>query len=121
MNPVSIHPNLFKAAAAGNAEPFKKDIRRDEIESLLTAQTKNTILHINITSRKRKNVSTKFIEEILEICPSLLLKVNAKGDTPLQVAAKFGHSDIVSVLIKEAKSAQHGNEEPERGLKLPGR
>ncbi|ESR33730.1 hypothetical protein KPL70_026362 [Citrus sinensis] len=96
MNPVSIHPNLFKAAAAGNAEPFKKDIRRDEIESLLTAQTKNTILHINITSRKRKNVSTKFIEEILEICPSLLLKVNAKGDTPLQVAAKFGHSDIAA-------------------------
>ncbi|KAK9183148.1 hypothetical protein WN944_026297 [Citrus x changshan-huyou] len=116
MNPVSIHPNLFKAAAAGNAEPFKKDIRRDEIESLLTAQTKNTILHINITSQKRKNVSTKFIEEILKICPSLLLQVNAKGDTPLQVAAKFGHSDIVSVLIKEAKSAQHGNEEPERGV-----
>ncbi|KDO42024.1 hypothetical protein CISIN_1g043188mg, partial [Citrus sinensis] len=107
-----IDPNLFKAAAAGNLEPFK-DMAREVIERLLTAKTKNTILHINIISQERENVSTKFVAEILEKCPSLLLQVNAKGDTPLHVAAKFGHSDIVRVLVERAKLPQHENEELE--------
>ncbi|KAH9650368.1 ANK REP REGION domain-containing protein [Citrus sinensis] len=105
-------PNFLKAAAAGNSEPFK-EMAREVIESLLTAKTKNTILHINIISQERENVSTKFVEEILEKCPSLLLQVNAKGDTPLHVAAKFGHSDIVRVLVERAKLPQHENEELE--------
>ncbi|KAK9183146.1 hypothetical protein WN944_026295 [Citrus x changshan-huyou] len=105
MNPISIYPNLFNAAAAGDAETFKRNTTSDEIESLLTAQTKNTILHINIISQKRKNGSTKFIGEMLDKCPSLLLQVNAKGDTPLHLAAKFGHSNIVSFLIERAKLA----------------
>ncbi|KAL9411092.1 hypothetical protein AB3S75_044804 [Citrus x aurantiifolia] len=78
-----IDPNLFKAAVAGNLEPFK-DMAR---------------------------------EEILEICPSLLLQVNAKGDSrSLLVATKFGHCDIVSVLIERAKLLQHENEELESGI-----
>lgn len=106
MNPVSTHPNLFKAAAEGHAdEPFKKDTRSNEIRGLLTAQTKNRIRHINIISQKSKNGSTKFMEEILEICSSVLPQVNAKGDTPLHLAAKFGHSNIVSFLIERAKPA----------------
>ncbi|GAY42375.1 hypothetical protein CUMW_066370 [Citrus unshiu] len=108
-------PNLFKAAAAGKSELFK-DMAGEVIESLLTAKTENTILHINIISRERENVSTKFVEEILEKCPSLLLQVNAKGDTPLHVAAKFGHSDIVRVLVERAKLPQHENEELESGV-----
>ncbi|KAL9408955.1 hypothetical protein AB3S75_047359 [Citrus x aurantiifolia] len=103
-------PNFLKAAAAGNSEPFK-DMARGVIESSLTAKT--TILHINIISQERENVSTKFVEQILEKCPPLLLQVNAKGDTPLHVAAKFGHSDIVRVLVERAKLPQHENEELE--------
>ncbi|KAK9221556.1 hypothetical protein WN944_009983 [Citrus x changshan-huyou] len=108
-------PHFFKAAAAGNSELFK-DMAREVIESLLTAKTKNTILHINIISQERENLSTKFVEEILEKCPSLLLQVNAKGDTPLHVAAKFGHSDIVRFLVERAKLPQHENEELESGV-----
>ncbi|ESR33742.1 hypothetical protein CICLE_v10004698mg [Citrus x clementina] len=89
---------------------------REVIESLLTAKTKNTILHISIISQERENVSTKFVAEILEKCPSLLLQVNAKGNTPLNVAAKFGHSDIVRVLVERAKLPQHENEELESGV-----
>ncbi|KAH9742674.1 ANK REP REGION domain-containing protein [Citrus sinensis] len=85
-------PHFFKAAAVGNSEPFK-DMAREVIESLLT-----------------------FIEEILEKCPSLLLQVNAKGETPLHVAAKFGHSDIVRFLVERAKLPQHENEELESGV-----
>ncbi|GAY42371.1 hypothetical protein CUMW_066320 [Citrus unshiu] len=110
-----IDPILFKVAAAGNSEPFK-DMAREVIESLLTAKTKNTILHISIISQERENVSTKFVAEILEKCPSLLLQVNAKGNTPLNVAAKFGHSDIVRVLVERAKLPQHENEELESGV-----
>ncbi|KDO40970.1 hypothetical protein CISIN_1g040452mg, partial [Citrus sinensis] len=80
MNPVSTHPNLFKAAAEGHAdEPFKKDTRSNEIRGLLTAQAKNRIRHINIISQKSKTGSTKFMEEILEICPSVLHKSMPKA------------------------------------------
>ncbi|KAH9681268.1 ANK REP REGION domain-containing protein [Citrus sinensis] len=105
-------PIFFNAAAAGNSEPFK-DMAGEEIKSLLTAKTENTILHINIISQERENVSTKFVAEILEKCPLLLLQVNAKDDTPLHVAAKFGHSDIVRFLVERAKLTQHENEELE--------
>ncbi|KDO43660.1 hypothetical protein CISIN_1g014436mg [Citrus sinensis] len=110
-------PKLLKAAADGNAEPFK-DMAREVIESLLTLQTRNTILHINIMCQDAENASTKFVEEILEICPALLIQVNAKGDTPLHVAAKFGHSDIVRVLIDRAKLAQDGDEAARQMIRM---
>ncbi|KAL9408555.1 hypothetical protein AB3S75_047014 [Citrus x aurantiifolia] len=113
-------PEFFKAAAAGNSEPFK-EMAREVIKSLLTAKTENTILHINIISQERENVSTKFVAEILEKCPSLLLQVNAKGDTPLHVAAKFGRSGVVRVLVERAKLPQHENEELESGVEAARR
>ncbi|KAK9180150.1 hypothetical protein WN943_029357 [Citrus x changshan-huyou] len=59
----------------------------------------------------------KFVGEILEICPSLQTQVNGEGDTPLPVAAKFGHFNIANVLIKREKLAQHEDEELESGLR----
>ncbi|KAL5781884.1 hypothetical protein ACOSP7_006913 [Xanthoceras sorbifolium] len=101
INPSKIDPDQFLSAAAnGDIEPFKQN---SEQLDLIVTPIKNTVLHINITSEK---VSIEFVEEILGICPSLLLQVNAQGDTPLHVAAKFEHVAVVEVLIKLAK-AQH--------------
>ncbi|KAK2647171.1 hypothetical protein Ddye_022366 [Dipteronia dyeriana] len=101
---------LFKAAADGDIEPFKRIDQQQVCFNLITTPIKNTILHINISSEK---ASMKFMEEILEICPSLLLQVNAQGDTPLHVAAKFEHIAIVDVLIKLAR-AQRDQESESR-------
>ncbi|KAK5837498.1 ankyrin repeat-containing protein ITN1-like [Gossypium arboreum] len=50
-----------------------------------------------------------FIEKILSKCPSLLLEKNAKGQTPLHVAARNGHSAIVKLLIKYCPKAREGD------------
>ncbi|KAA3463434.1 ankyrin repeat-containing protein [Gossypium australe] len=50
-----------------------------------------------------------FIEKILSKCPSLLLQTNAKGQTPLHVAARNGHSAIVKLLIKSCAKARYGD------------
>ncbi|KAJ0017920.1 hypothetical protein Pint_10342 [Pistacia integerrima] len=55
----------------------------------------------------------EFVKEILEICPLLLLRRNANGDTPLHLAAKCGHVAIVEVLIELAESR---GEELESGV-----
>ncbi|KAK2647178.1 hypothetical protein Ddye_022373 [Dipteronia dyeriana] len=88
---------LFKSAANGIVEPF--NIIAEQLHLIVTP-LKNTVLHINITSEK---ASVKFVSKILDICPSLLLQVNAQGDTPLHVAAKFECLDVVRALIKNAK------------------
>ncbi|KAK4855051.1 hypothetical protein QYF36_003526 [Acer negundo] len=102
---------LFKAAADGDIEPFKRIDQQQLCLNLITTPIKNTILHINISSQE---ASMKFVEEILEICPSLLLQVNAQGDTPLHFAAKFEHIAIVDVLIKLARAQR--DQESERGI-----
>ncbi|KAH9764614.1 ANK REP REGION domain-containing protein [Citrus sinensis] len=121
-------PDLYKAAAKGEIDPFNK-IAKDHLGSILT-HNKNTVLHVNIASQTHKqnregeiglmkshnrnqvhhvhlvtnlfqiqihnrggeSVSTKFVEQILEMCPSLLLQVNAKG-----------HRSVVKALIEFAK------------------
>ncbi|KAJ0100225.1 hypothetical protein Patl1_21623 [Pistacia atlantica] len=97
-------PKLFDAAAEGNIEPFK-ELRAPhvELQQIVTKILKDTILHINIKSQK---VSTEFVTQILEMCHSLLLQVNAEGDAPLHVAARCGHSTIVQLLIQRAKTEE---------------
>ncbi|KAK0606701.1 hypothetical protein LWI29_003040 [Acer saccharum] len=108
IGPEDHHHQLLDAAAYGNRQPFNKQIA--ELIKLIVTPIKNTVLHINIASEK---VSTEFVEDVLGICPSLLLQVNAQGDTPLHVAVKFERIDVVKALIKHAK-AQH--EELESGI-----
>ncbi|XVF62976.1 hypothetical protein PTKIN_Ptkin09bG0051800 [Pterospermum kingtungense] len=54
---------------------------------------------------------TSFIEQILNKCPSLLLQPNAKGQTPLHIAARYGHSAVVKFLINYQGIAYRGDRE----------
>ncbi|XP_031275935.1 ankyrin repeat-containing protein At2g01680-like [Pistacia vera] len=105
---------LHKAAAKGDIQPFTENNQRLD---LIVTPIKNTILHIHIISPIRTPKSTEFVTQILDKCSSLLLQVNANGDTPLHVAARYGHSGIVKVLIERAKSQ---NDDLESGLGAEG-
>ncbi|XP_041025489.1 uncharacterized protein LOC121265863 [Juglans microcarpa x Juglans regia] len=106
-------PKIYKAAAKGNLQDVLEHGSRDQLDKFLTVN-KNTILHICILSIlvEEKFPATggtdpvsaaRFVEDVLNRCPSLLLKANAKGDTPLHVAARYGHASIVKVLIEHQK------------------
>ncbi|KAK4855837.1 hypothetical protein QYF36_011523 [Acer negundo] len=66
-----------------------------------------------------ETVSTKFVEDILDRCPLLLLQVNVNAETTLHVASKCGHSDMVEVLIKSSAKPQH--EDLESGIEAAKR
>nr|KJB78137.1 hypothetical protein B456_012G180000 [Gossypium raimondii] len=59
--------------------------------------------------KKKSEKRSDFIRQILTKCPSLLLQTNAKGQTPLHVAAMNGHSAIVKLLIKSCAKARDGD------------
>jgi ankyrin repeat protein len=112
MNSITyMEPKLYKAAEAGNINPFKDRLPTSLIE-LLTPQN-NTILHVYLDNQRTESVSTDFVGQIIDMCPQLLLQANTKGETPLHFAARYGHSNAVKVLIDRAKNLAI---DPENGL-----
>ncbi|KAG7994845.1 hypothetical protein I3843_01G079300 [Carya illinoinensis] len=108
-------PIIYEAAAKGNLEALEQCIS-DPLDGFLTVN-KNTIIHICISSILVEEDShavggtdpasaANFVKVLLDRCPRLLLKANAECDTPLHVAARYGHASIVKVLIEHQKS-QH--------------
>ena len=118
---IGMEPEYYNAAVEGKIEDFK-DIP-EPLNQLLTSN-KNTVLHIYLTSLiKESESSTAFVEEILRMCSPLLCQANVKDETPLHIAARYGHADIVEVLIEHAKRRQQDPEsevkvliDPERGV-----
>ncbi|KAG6738074.1 hypothetical protein POTOM_059628 [Populus tomentosa] len=103
-------PVLFKAAEAGNIDPFEK--YQTCLDQLLTPD-ENTILHVCLGNQSSEPESTDFVEIILEMCPPLLFQANKKGEIPLHFAARYGHSNVVRVLIDLAKALPS---DPESGV-----
>ncbi|ESR33367.1 hypothetical protein CICLE_v10007131mg [Citrus x clementina] len=132
--------NLYEAAVEGHVGKFEE--HKAVLHQILTPD-ENTIPHIHITALPNKTmkpnnkanslwrmISTfkkqsssddrevirgeNFVRVILEMCPILLLKANAKGETLLHIAARHGHYDIVQVLIAECKKPHQNN--PEEGV-----
>ncbi|KAJ4717365.1 Ankyrin repeat-containing-like protein [Melia azedarach] len=131
---VILTPSLHNAAVKGDIEKFR-ELENITLDQVLTAKG-NTILHIHITARPtpekpNNNILTKmglrkkseeviisgtnFVEDVLEMCPVLLWKANSKDETPLHMAARHGHADMVQVLITECKKP-HQNDHPEEGV-----
>ncbi|XP_062176161.1 ankyrin repeat-containing protein ITN1-like [Alnus glutinosa] len=116
--------NSYNAATKGKIKVFKNISDHKSLDHLLTAN-KNTIIHIYITALNsqfesripigRSESTTNFVKEILEMCSPLLCQANVKGETPLHIAARYGHYDIVKVLIECAKTS---HQDLERGIEL---
>ncbi|KAG6738061.1 hypothetical protein POTOM_059607 [Populus tomentosa] len=103
-------PVLYKAAEEGNIDPFEN--YQTCLNQLLTPD-ENTILHVYLGNQSREPEFTDFVDIILEMCPPLLLQANKKGETPLHLAARYGHSKVVKVLIYHAKALPS---DPESGV-----
>lgn len=99
---------LYKSAAEGNTDALKT--YAESLDLSLTPK-KNTILHIHLTSPSKR--CTHFVKVALQMCPKLLWQINLNGDTPLQIAARYGHFEIVKLLIEHAKLP---NEDLESGV-----
>ncbi|XP_057988965.1 uncharacterized protein LOC131172039 [Hevea brasiliensis] len=107
-----IDAKLLKAAEEGELEPFKNV--QLPLDRLLSPK-KNTILHIYLSTLSLSERSTKFIKGVLRICPLLLCTVNAHGDTPLHIAARYGHADAAKELIERAKASTRNEIDLESG------
>ncbi|XP_058212034.1 ankyrin repeat-containing protein At5g02620-like [Rhododendron vialii] len=86
--------NLYNAASEGKVDVLRQHF--DQLESQATAN-RNTALHVAAQFGQLQCVAA-----ILEVCPSLLRRVNNRGETPLHMAAREGYSDIVKALIEFA-------------------
>ncbi|XP_062073613.1 protein ACCELERATED CELL DEATH 6-like [Humulus lupulus] len=91
---------LFQAATDGELEFFREKV--SELQLLLTPE-RNTVLHVHIITTSRTTNQTTFVEGILDLCPTLLMQTNAREETPLLMAARYGHHRIVDFLIEHAK------------------
>jgi hypothetical protein len=102
-----------------------------ESTTTLKTEAKSTTLNVGLESTSTLNAglesTTNFVKEILDMCPSLLQQANAKDETPLHIAARYGHSDIVEILIKYCAQTRHdqdleeGIEPVKKMLRMPNK
>uniref|UniRef100_A0A2N9GDQ6 Uncharacterized protein n=1 Tax=Fagus sylvatica TaxID=28930 RepID=A0A2N9GDQ6_FAGSY len=97
--------DYYKAAEKGKIDTFKNI---GKALNLILTPNRNTVLHVYLTAltKESKSSPTKFVNESLRMCPSLLWQANTKGETPLHMASRYGHASMVKVLIEHAESFQ---------------
>ena len=88
---------VYKAAAKGDMTVLAKKISEFQLQ---LSPKHNTILHI--ASEFGQIECVKWILR-LPSCSSLLQRPNMKEDTPLHLAAREGHSEVVKALLEAAK------------------
>ncbi|KAJ9159281.1 hypothetical protein P3X46_024797 [Hevea brasiliensis] len=104
----------YNSAAEGQINLFKHYTGPLD---LLRTPNKNTVLHVYITAvQNETEESIEFVKLVISKCPSLLAEPNIRGETPLHIAARFGHNNIVEFLIHSIKKAQY--EDLERGAEV---
>jgi len=111
---------LVQSCRRGNIGPFENYQTR--LNQLLTPD-ENTILHVYLGNQSREPEFTDFVHIILEMCLPLLFQANKKGEIPLHLAASYGHSNVVRVLIDRAKALptdpESGVTEAKKMLRMP--
>lgn len=89
---------LLKAAAKGDTSFLDLSKLHHSDFNKVTPHN-NNLLHIATKHQRRY-----FAAAILDLCPSLLLRENNNGDTPLHVAASVGSFQILQFLVNEVAS-----------------
>ncbi|XP_052193069.1 ankyrin repeat-containing protein At5g02620-like [Diospyros lotus] len=89
-------PGLYKAAMEGDIKVLRE--HKDQLCHQFTRRS-NTVLHVAAQFQDNKEC----VKEMLILQPSLLRKVNSKGETALHIAAKRGCRDTVEELLAFAK------------------
>ncbi|CAL9027358.1 unnamed protein product [Prunus brigantina] len=113
--------DVFNAAKEGKIDVLREHDPQ-HLNQILTP-TSNTLLHVYIayastpklvkSKEEAPIMPTSFVEDILQICPTLLWQQNESGETALHMAAKHGLAEIVKLLIQTAKA--HRCEDLEHG------
>ena len=107
----SMDSRLYWDAVKGKIDTFKGGTEL-QLDQILTT-SKNSVLHVYITSSETGE--TNFVEDILEICPDLLMQPNTNNDLPIHVAARYGQERILKILIDRAKALDHRHDDIESG------
>ncbi|KAH7844789.1 hypothetical protein Vadar_031688 [Vaccinium darrowii] len=90
-------PNLYRAAMEGNIAFLLQN--KDQFELQVTA-TNNTVLHVTVLFQD----CVENLISLLNSQPSLLCRVNSRGETAFQIAARKGRTALVKALIAFAKT-----------------
>ncbi|KAF8016029.1 hypothetical protein BT93_H1551 [Corymbia citriodora subsp. variegata] len=92
-------PLLYEAARSGDAAFLEGKDGRSTLLSQVTPK-QNTILHVSAEFGR-----ADFFREATRLCPWLFDRANSKQETPLQVAAKVGCSEVVDFAVDYARRA----------------
>ena len=89
--------DVYKAAAMGDMAFLVEKISEFQVQ---LSPKHNTILHI---ASEFGQAYCVYLMLRFTLCSSLLQVPNLKGDTPLHLAAREGHKDVVKVLLEAAR------------------